>query len=515
MENKGKKALSMAMVLETLLLMASCRGSREYVNPDDSYFANIINGNNSNTNDEPINASDFYTTRMSLIDTKYNSIDYYPTMNDIASYKKIYCAASDCPETSTNYDGLASKIINNSINNYGEESGLTNPAINEVVSTSLNNALRIIFNNASNDVAEDICKIGSIMLVIKDLSYYGSVDGSFTQAAWEDYDNVLAIDYDLVGKLLESKNLAREMNGLEPLSMTDYLTYVLQHELNHARQYTCNHRRQEQENNTIYAFEGSGFIIESSAESAIYEKDNLKDSDESSMVSYTYYKERNYENLLFLMTAFDEGKNLDQYYNAIFDSDLKSFYDFFGFERDDLYSLHKILYSLDSLDYRTTLSEQYSDYADLQEAVGNGHISDIFRLSVRGLINAIDNDSLSLDESTLLYSLCRSFCMCNIEAINDNSYVDEMKEVEDIFVSYLSNKFGMSKEHVTEEVNSVYLQSNSERFFNYMNDGENDTTFNSLINMYPTIGNILWTSDIHYETIRDLNLSNEKVLTLD
>ncbi len=127
-------------------------------------------------------------------------------------------------------------------------------------------------------------------------------------------------------------------------------------------------------------------MLESVAESEIYNK--KKYSEELvSKKDFSYSKEREKESLILLLGICRDNVSLKDYYNAIYDSNLSSFYNFFGANtKEEIYDLYKIIYSIDAaslnnelgLNLQKEISKNSSEMS-LEYLVGYGYRIDILK----------------------------------------------------------------------------------------------------------------------------------------
>ncbi len=160
---------------------------------------------------------------------------------------------------------------------------------------------------------------------------------------------------------------------LSKISSANYLQKVLAHEINHVRQTTSLN------NNAYYSSLGESptfaYLMEASAESQLINYANIE--------SYAYEDKRKQENYLLLTACFKENKSLDQYYEAIFNTDFTAFYNFFNLQDIDDY---QIFYNI-NYTFNNSIKSNY------QVAY-----NDILKIVLKDLLVLIHNDKITKEE---------------------------------------------------------------------------------------------------------------------
>ena len=224
-------------------------------------------------------------------------------------------------------DDFVAKIIDNT-NKYIEKHPSSN-YINaldsdnvayKAMTLNLKNTLRdeislIQANQLSSNNNEDLCKLSDLVVLL----YTEPIDN----ALYGDYvnkDNKITIYLDNV-------------TNINYLSIDFYtqVSEIFLHEINHDRQHICKDREEKEE----LAFNKyTTSIVESSAESAIYNENNSKYYSDMFGNENIYFLERCFEDELQLLTLTDEDTNLNDYYASIFDSDIDAFLDYFNIKTE-------------------------------------------------------------------------------------------------------------------------------------------------------------------------------------
>ena len=257
--------------------------------------------------------------------------------------------------------------------------------------------------------------------------------------------------------------------------------YILKHELNHVNQTACNCRLEKGQiyfdistlslNSTANSDLPGKFLIEASAESNLY----LNEYDYKHDLSYTYYSLRDKEALILLLALFSDNE-IEEYYDAIKDSDLPKLYDFLGINTEnDFYDFYKVLYQIDStygfssfLDNFISESERDNfTVGQAMEIIGDAAYTDLYKLFIKNAIEYTNKtNELTLEDNLFLYEFGRSIILSSSNrveeiAVGEYKYVwneDRIKEFEkldDIYKSYLTSHYEISYEDLEKIENDV------------------------------------------------------------
>lgn len=264
----------------------------------------------------------------------------------------------------------------------------------------LKEALENTFLNATNDIAEDLCVLENVTLVVD----YGHYQNN-TAMEYKSKDKTIIIYFNTI---LDSLEISISSDIEDELK--DVLYKDICHEIAHARQDSCKHRSSEN-HMTLNEFTSVPTYIESTAESSLY---SLKiDKNAKNHFGHPYIDEREQEALWLLIGV--TNPSIDEYYNAIFDADINAFYNFFGLESlDDKTAFNKILYAIDSLNGRTAFialatGSNVIERDALEKLVGYDYRTDIYRLALKNLAKyTCENPKFSLEENLLLFSLMKT-----------------------------------------------------------------------------------------------------------
>ena len=293
------------------------------------------------------------------ISISYDWEEFYITYDEVCNIIDMAETKTECNYKIT-YDSneIVNRIKENSLNYLKFSFKYENIFESELMKDSnlyfediLIEVINDIIEKSTNDIKEDICVFQNLKIVLGNCNK-DNKENIITLGQYNPLNNTIIIDLDAI-KSLDS--LTNKINSI-------YLYETLYHELSHARQQICKCRQDkgQQLYDVSYSYPRSSFIIESSAESVIYNQELDKDLniDKENLYSFhTYSLERTAEELLFtLALSNDLSKTVDEYYNAVFDSNLKELWNFCGAEsNEEIYRLHKIMYTLDGIFKRNDL----------------------------------------------------------------------------------------------------------------------------------------------------------------
>ena len=321
------------------------------------------------------------------------------------------------------------------------------------------------FEDATNDVAEDICKLKELSIVTKRGNFQD--DDSIVLASYLPELNAIVLNVDTI-----YQNLLNEKNGEElgVLEFDDAIKEVLLHELNHVRQQACSCRLEEDAPSALEYQDTHSFILEASAESALYNQGQDLEAYSKDKYDYTYYFEREKETLILLLGLFHDDIQIDDYYNAIFDSDLEAFYRFCGVKtEEEKYVLHKIWFALDSLEsfnsfpYEVT-GEEVLTRGKIQDIVGTSYCVDIFKLVLSHMVDyTFSNSELTVEDNLALFNIIKSIIVEEARKLEETGNEEDpycfvydvetkssIKELENLYIDFLSDYYEMSEEELRD-----------------------------------------------------------------
>ena len=421
-----------------------------------------------------------YTQYISMVSSILNTYNFSEQYNTNFNANLIKWAAN---HTDENHDEenidvpyLCDLIIENS-NNYSVLSPFTNDTLE-------NNESNIIYElfckclfdaintclNSSNNIDEDYCRFKNLKIAI------GTILEENVIASHNNENNLIMIDFE------KMKLFYQIMYPKYEISLEQYLYYTLLHEFSHVKQQKCDCRT-KQANETVSVRCFTSFI-ESSAESAIYNYYNVGND----KYNHSYENEREQESLALLMAAFKENRSIEQYYNAIFDSNLKELFDFFGLKSNkDIKTFYNILYSFDTLNLNTLTATNlvpysYNDYSLFSKKVGHAYKTDIMKIAVSDLMNAIIRDNLTINQSLFLYNFIKTNLFCYDGLNNDDNFIKCVNEIEEFFNSFIGDYYNISK----EEIESFVSLSIYNKYFSNLENCDDDE-IKYLIEKYPLL----------------------------
>jgi len=297
--------------------------------------------------------------------------------------------------------------------------------------------INTVFETKSN-FQEDLC-------LLKDVSISLGKLAAGVCATYNSKNNKIVINEDML---------------IENNYNSSYLFHVLMHEVNHVRQYRCKC------SNKMYRSVGDlgfKFLMEASAESEIIYNESIGEEIPS------YFEYRYLESTLLLMAAFKNKGTLEDYYEAIFNSDFIKLYQLFGLEtKEDYESFYHILNELNSLDKE-------------KSNVGNEVFLEIYKIVAEDIAKMIKNKDIKLIELINIITLLKG-TLINLYTLDDLEFLQKLDDLEKILVLYIAKEYNT-------EVEFIYnlIDTNSKEFYNYFYEEKN----NSLIKEYPILIEII------------------------
>lgn len=432
----------------------------------------------------------------------YNNEEYYLSDNEI---KKIIKESENNKKCKYKFDNDLNTIVNdikdNSTEYINKNKDKDYSNVFDDTSIDLESILNNIISHATNDINEDLCRIKEIKIVA--IEEYSNILGSY-----DEKNNILTLNYTTI----KNEAIANRISFEEELNL------VILHELNHARQWPCNCKNND-EKILMYDDNFHSMICESSAESELYNlnKVNILDSDK-----FIYEKERSSESLLFLIGMFNE-KNVDNYYNAIFDNNLKEFFEFFNVQtNDEIKTLYNVTYSVDSYYRRTSLGDEvYGNnksitYGDLVDNIGLTYRTDILKMTLKNMVQyTLTHDDFSLNENIVMFEYVKNILTSDLSfKVSDNDFVNDFYALNDYYINFLCEHYSTSEDVITSyaKENSKYILYNFEYLSNnesLLYDNYSDITM-KLYNRFPLIKSITIPNDYYDNNYLCFNNSNPK-----
>lgn len=298
----------------------------------------------------------------------------------------------------------------------------------------------------SGDNNKDLCKINDLVILLQ----IGPIDRKTLLGDYVDEDNKITLYID---NLKNCKEAGKSLNA--------QTLETLVHELNHSRQYACDHQIKKGQSSYLFPFR---CIVESSAESAVFNERNSTYYDRRAGDESIYFEERCLEQELQLLTLMDDDANLNDYYASVFTNDMEAFLDHFSIKtaKDKKAMLH-ILLEVDIekmidrfLKVQGLLSSEIQE--KVSEIFGYGYKVEIIRMALK---NVIENNMEREDKLTpLQLSLLGNFifnvgCEGTLKDGQeyDKHFVKQVNILSEIYTSYISDVWSISKEEAEEYMN--------------------------------------------------------------
>lgn len=366
-------------------------------------------------------------------------------------------------------------------------------------------------SHTDENMNEDICKFQTLSIV------FGEIENNSSTMGYYQVDtNSIVLCYQSIMEACQYTND----------TPSDFFTHILSHELNHARQLICEDRLQkgQQYQDVCYKDDVLSFIIESSAESALYNVDDASFEDEM------YPDERKYEALFFLFAICNEKADIQDYYDAIFDVNLEELYQFLGCDtEDDIYTFYRILSSIDASLGRDSdlvdLDSSIQTVGDAERFIGYRYKINLFTHILADMVDYTSrNSSFSLEENLALFKIVRTVLSADsytlsrnddgeLERVYDLEFVSSFKNFEDMYYMFLSSFY---------QVDVLELERIEENYTNDIMDAVNTfcvddkSTYKdmpSLLERFPLLEPIFKAVDVSSYDYERFVENNENVYT--
>lgn len=309
--------------------------------------------------------------------------------------------------------------------------------------TAFDRAIDDFVAHASGNINEDLCKFQTLNVVFGEIP-----DHSSTLGYYQDDTNTIVLCYQ---SIMDAYQYVND-------TFSNFLTHILSHEFNHVRQLICEDRLQkgQQYKDICYKEDVLSFAIEASAESALYNTNDIS-FDETSTI-YSYPVERKYEALFFLFAICNEKAEIKDYYNAIFDTDLDELYEFLGCEtKEDVYDFYRIWSSIDASLGRNpdlvNLDSSIETVGEAEKFVGYTYKIILFHHILLDMMNYTNSNSdFSLEDNLTLFKIVRTVLLSDsytisrgvsgeLDRIYDDEFVSLFKNSEDMYYMFLSSYY--------------------------------------------------------------------------
>lgn len=502
MKSKEKLTKFAAFLITLSLSFSACSDSSEEVvssiKETISEFIEPIEDN------ETIEDENIITDELSLkyleyyknLEFPYNNEELYITDEEINNIIESASTAEICTyEFEGDFEGLISCIEDNTNNFILENPEYSNFLSNDQYKKILRRILAKLYINGTNNKKEDLHRISTISIVFGSTSQLSSKEGTdgLYLAYYDDELNVIVLNEEYIRLVAQDKIVSFEYN----------LSYVLEHELNHVRQSNCDCRVSNY--NDIAYNEYVSFIIESTAESSIYNQGNSV----MNINNYSYEEERIHESEILLLGLLT-NKSIDEYYNAVYDNDLNKLFHFLNLDENEIDDFYKILYSIDGMLCRNDLPYDILDdvegitYKEIKDAIGFSYKENLFKILITKLITYTTINDISLEENLVLYNFmrntvingCYSYDDINdtIVRVYDKETINNIYLMDEQYISFLSEKYKITKEEIREiERIDIYITmitirnivEGEESYDSYLKEAS------TMLEKYPLLANII------------------------
>ena len=356
--------------------------------------------------------ADKYIDFFSSPDYEYKNPEIFPS--DVESLDIInQKTTKECPYIfDKDIDKLLKNIEENTMNYLKEHpqyynmldlDNKENDLYKTTFTKALKKAITNIYEKSSNDIDEDMCKINQLVILAGNDSFI-TESSNFSSTVLGYYqDNCIIINYqELITRIDNQVKINKKVDD-------NFLVLLLEHELNHARQTLCSHRINLKDKDIKQTT--SQFLKEASAESELYNLDKDEEKRKNTY-AYSYQEIRKYESLMLLLALGNDKVTLDDYYNAIFDSDKDRLYDFFKLDtKKEKLDFEKVTNTFDTaLGYSQIPYEYYNrnsfSIKELTELTGQDHKIKVFNMALTNMVEYTkEHKDFSLEQNLLLLEI--------------------------------------------------------------------------------------------------------------
>lgn len=494
---KKPRATAIALSLALSINMVGCTKNKNIDYSNNRSTVGITNHCNVTVFDsaKKIIEEAEYLSLCDNIKPTYNYEEYYITEEEIDTIVSNASIVTTCDNKDDDVLSLINQIDSNTESYIKDKGNLLNAFYigdayeeldEEKFRTTIYEAIIESLYNGDEINLEYYCKLKDIKIVIDKTNSGANSSACFVMLDNKFYGKdtlVLFLD-NIINQYNYSLSIYKEYKNVydNPSDIYHFIKeHILKHELNHVNQTACNCRLEKGQiyldistlslNSTANSDLPGKFLIEASAESNLY----LNEYDYKHDLSYTYYNLRDKEALILLLALFSDNE-IEEYYNAIKDSDLPKLYDFLGINTEnDFYDFYKVLYQIDStygfssfLDNFISESERDNfTVGQAMEIIGDAAYTDLYKLFIKNAIEYTNKtNELTLEDNLFLYEFGRSIILSSSNrveeiAVGEYKYVwneDRIKEFEkldDIYKSYLTSHYETSYEDLKKLENDV------------------------------------------------------------
>ena len=375
-------------------------------------------------------------------------------------FKSIYDLIDSILENSAKYEKKhQSKNTKNIFNKY--KKGLKLDVEEEEIIEAVFSCLFYWDRYATSNKNEDACKLKNLSISVVQEEKDSSVLGRYYREK-----NLIEIYY---------KNNKEYLLTVEDLTFSDLIEDVLNHEINHLRQVPCDCRIKKGQKDIVdYSLFANG-IMESSAESALYNERFVRPDyfEKYGLLGLSYYDARISEAELMLLSIFNDY-SINDYYKAMFDSDISGILKFFCVEnKDDIKDFYSILKQEDALNNLNNLAFKILNvhimtYKEAHECVGSSYRVLLFDNILKELVKYTkNNDDFDLIANILTYDIIKSYILdkyklgyCdNGEYYFDQEVIDSLKKSDINYIDFLAQYYNVSVDSIKAYEQSLEFTS--------------------------------------------------------
>lgn len=406
--------------------------------------------------EKPSTVESYYLEQLNSINPSFNYEEYYYDMDYLDELLEENETIEDC---SYKFDGNIGTVVDQIIKNTNEfikdNDNFTSAFANDnSYRSAITECLRNIATYCNNDLNSDFHQISNMAIVLGNRDYFSQENELLLYTAVYENDlNIIIVNQELLQSIIEYNDFPK----------SSFIYYVISHEVNHTRQNVCPCNEDYKYSAFNYSLDGCSFLIESSAESDLYNTRDFEDI----LLQFSYQDERKSEGELFLLSILNH-EDSSQYYNAIFDIDYEGFFDFLNLTTDEeKLNLLRIIESIDAKYCRNNIPYNIYDdvskvtYNELIGKIGFTYKELIFKRCLINLINYTEeNPDFSLQDNLVILNIIKSYLIDetytyaendeNISRIYDTDTISNMMNMESIYVNYLVAKYNTSEESIRE-----------------------------------------------------------------
>ncbi len=382
---------------------------------------------------------------------------------------------------------------------------------------ALFHVLKNLPSNESNDISEDFCKFQTLSICLGELG--NDFEDTGLLGYYEDELNCIILNKEGIENLYDLLLSYYKYGEVNYASLIDIIMETLVHELNHVRGHSCDCRIDAgQEYSSIIDYsEYVPTIIEASAESSKYNtQDYLSEYfSDKYYSSFIYQYERELESFILVLGLL--YNDVDDYYNAIFDSDFNKLYEFAGCENEeDIKRFYHILYNIDGSMMRNDLAIDIGgddvSVSDVEKLVGKEFVYEVLNIFTEDLIKYIStHNDISSTEAMTLFIMAESLSLDysrywsydedgHINYEYDTDLVIRINNTRIVFENFIMDYYGLNDDKLYETILAASLIINcgeaytrdlvmTEDYEIYIN------AFDSLVEKFPIIKSIINNSD--------------------